>query len=1179
MRKPRGRRIALPPPSVLFDDDLAGSPFAARLNDGDCFDANPETSTSPHSPGREVTTVTSSRGRVLVVPPDSELPLPPGVRRPPSPIAEGSLRLDPIEVATADGGAGVFTERSRTLRSMLKNFLTNEYGTLNPMVNLAQHQIDSGVPVTDATVQEVTRFHPTMTGIDLRECRAITDVGLWALAKRSATRLHELNVSGVEQITHIGLRALSLRCDRLQRLDLTRCVQLNDLGLRVVAAGLIQLTHLRLRGCRQVTDHSLVEVARCCEKLRLLDLHGCDRCCEYGDGTLVELGKHAPKLHTLDLTGCKFVRANGLRTLAQSCPLVHTLRLGQTAAGRTPARKGREHVICAIARGMPALTILDLSGFSAPTNRDWKTIGKHLPELQILLLSSCAKIRSSALSKIGNGCLHLRELDLTGCAHIGLEAAGALAASEICTSGETGRGLTSLDLRKCPKIDATSLALIASKMSRLTTLKVTPSARNGGATAVRAIASELPFVLPAEEDVVARKVAEARHHHHGASATAGANASASDSDSMDLEMDLDLQLEELAAELAGANNGPRWVGWSPKADAVALIAAEERRRIEDKCAFQIQHLYARFVARKYMVELAAKAKQLWVVPRFQALWQGYKARQRVAKIRHDKLAALSAVVITSLWWGYLVRVEAAKRRRLIAMQANKNLAAIVLQKGYRGKMGRRIVSGMRRKIARSLARQSLKLTLRDAAAVTIQHAWDTYTGKSLAALAMRAKQLLALAEAELLAAARLVQKAWRCRGARQVFAMRKAAVAAMRQDAAVRLVQRGYRGLRARRLYLEKKKARDYEIFRNGEATKIQNRWRVHRSGYVKSMLGRMRAARKREDVAASLVQRAYRGYLGRGIFKAARWAKQQMALTNSAAAVIQNCFRGFKAREASEVMRALAKVAQETRPITDMIEGLEALKLGHQEDLVAATASLATFTEEVEQLGRELREVSMVKTDFYDSSRITGAPQRYRTSFLVRTLRDQIDEMNSAMGELPTQISELNAKIRTKEREIRASKRELRPIQERARQQTRAARRARLKESIKTSHTGAVGVQKLWRGYSVRSVLGEVDLNELMCWIEAWDEERGQPYYYNTFSEETKWSVPGELEMLGIVPSRVDTSDPWMECWDESSSSYYYFNTTTQECVVALFFVPCSCSCSSPICSMLLKMRTCAYL
>ena len=167
-------------------------------------------------------------------------------------------------------------------------------------------------------------------------------------------------------------------------------------------------------------------------------------------------------------------------------------------------------------------------------------------------------------------------------------------------------------------------------------------------------------------------------------------------------------------------------------------------------------------------------------------------------------------------------------------------------------------------------------------------------------------------------------------------------------------------------------------------------------------MLGRMRAARKLEDIAASLIQRAYRGYQGRGIFAAMRLAKEEMAKKDHAASVIQNCFRGFKAREASEVMRALAKVAEETRPITERIEGLEALRLEIVEELEECQSELETGTAEIAQLRMELREVEMVKTQFYDSARITGAPQRYRTSFLVRTLRDQIEEMEGSLAELP---------------------------------------------------------------------------------------------------------------------------------------------------------------------------------
>ena len=189
----------------------------------------------------------------------------------------------------------------------------------------------------------------------------------------------------------------------------------------------------------------------------------------------------------------------------------------------------------------------------------------------------------------------------------------------------------------------------------------------------------------------------------------------------------------------------------------------------------------------------------WVVPKFQALWWGHLARREVAAMRQAIRAAVSAVIITSLWWGYKVRVEVARRRRLFMIQGNQELAAVVMQKGFRGKLGRRKVATMRRRIALGKTRSSLKLTLRIDAARTIQKIWEIYLGKGLAHMAARAKEILALEAEELLFAAKLVQKAWRCRGARDIMRMRKAAVAAMKQDKSVRLVQRRYRGLIARR--------------------------------------------------------------------------------------------------------------------------------------------------------------------------------------------------------------------------------------------------------------------------------------------------------------------------------------------------------------------------------------------
>ena len=52
--------------------------------------------------------------------------------------------------------------------------------------------------------------------MDLEE-RAVTDVGLWAVA-RYCTALRKLRLQACDQITVVGLRALSLRIGRLLEL-------------------------------------------------------------------------------------------------------------------------------------------------------------------------------------------------------------------------------------------------------------------------------------------------------------------------------------------------------------------------------------------------------------------------------------------------------------------------------------------------------------------------------------------------------------------------------------------------------------------------------------------------------------------------------------------------------------------------------------------------------------------------------------------------------------------------------------------------------------------------------------------------------------------------------------------------------------------------------------------------
>ena len=98
----------------------------------------------------------------------------------------------------------------RTLRSLLRNFMTDS-GKLRDEIDLPKYASEANADVTNMLVQEVAEMHPKLKSLILKDCVEITDVGLWAIA-RQCVDLTRLDISGLCQITQIGLRSISLRC-------------------------------------------------------------------------------------------------------------------------------------------------------------------------------------------------------------------------------------------------------------------------------------------------------------------------------------------------------------------------------------------------------------------------------------------------------------------------------------------------------------------------------------------------------------------------------------------------------------------------------------------------------------------------------------------------------------------------------------------------------------------------------------------------------------------------------------------------------------------------------------------------------------------------------------------------------------------------------------------------------
>ena len=108
-------------------------------------------------------------------------------------------------------------ERLKAKRSqaMMKNFCSPLNGSVLTDIALKQYGIDSGEKVTNGTVQELCTIQPYMTRLDLTDCKEVSDVGLWAIARHSL-KLHTLVLAGTDYspYTHILFQLCAIDLSR-----------------------------------------------------------------------------------------------------------------------------------------------------------------------------------------------------------------------------------------------------------------------------------------------------------------------------------------------------------------------------------------------------------------------------------------------------------------------------------------------------------------------------------------------------------------------------------------------------------------------------------------------------------------------------------------------------------------------------------------------------------------------------------------------------------------------------------------------------------------------------------------------------------------------------------------------------------------------------------------------------
>lgn len=71
--------------------------------------------------------------------------------------------------------------------------------------------------------------------------------------------------------------------------------------------------------------------------------------------------------------------------------------------------------------------------------------------------------------------------------------------------------------------------------------------------------------------------------------------------------------------------------------------------------------------------------------------------------------------------------------------------------------------------------------------------------------------------------------------------------------------------------------------------------------------------------------------------------------------------------------------------------------------------------------------------------------------------------------------------------------------------------RAKRLRAKVRLQRSSCIKIQALWRRALTR-VAYKDPLRDY--WVECFDEEQGpDPYYYNTWSQETSWKVPNAVK------------------------------------------------------------------
>ncbi|KAG5184809.1 hypothetical protein JKP88DRAFT_354359 [Tribonema minus] len=992
-------------------------------------------------------------------------------------------------------------QRNRTVRSFMLNFLEDRDGSIKKRLDLGLHQVESGRAVTDAVVQEVARACPQLRGLALRGCAALTDAALWAVARHLAATLRDLSLAGCARVTAVGLRSLALTCRALEGLDVSRVPAIDDVTLsaaaliiprmphltrrsalpplaataavasaaaaaaRVIAGGQWQLRTLSLEGCAAVSDVGAADLARASPSLTRLNVSHCARVGEYGDGALVALGRHCARLRRLEAVGCH-----------RGCPELEALLLTGCAAVTGAA-------VAALAERCPLLAELSLSGCAALADADLAALAAGCARLRRLDVSGCPRITARGAAALARGLRALAELDLSHCAGVDDAALAAVArcggaarclrlrgCAAVTEAGVEALavacpGVRRLDLSGCPQIGRLFL-------SRLCQAALAGVARCGDARLV--CACRLPFSEPA-------------HEYFG----------------LQPRPDSAIRQAEIALRQAHAANV---IQCAARRHLLRRRQLERRRRkLLARSIVALQALARAHLTRAWYREWRKQVLRQRGATRVQMAWRALQARRRTRAIRDGHAARVgrgaAALALQCAWRRRAARGRAQARRdaravRLLAaarVRARREVSARHMQR--MGHAARKEAQRRREVIVLQVEAEKVRQTaaIKVCGVVMVRRAQCR----------LRRLRAARRRESERWRAAVRLQRWWRCRLARTVLAIMKfthsAAGCGYTEGAAADAELRRQHALGA-------------------AAVTIQSFWRAVRGRQLSKLQLALCVARRLRSEAANKIQRVWRGHRGRARHARLRAEAGAAALRERMALRVQRVFRGHVGRGAAEARRALRAVESRARPLLQQREALAAREDAESAALRQSRATLEPERLRAQALAEELDHAVVTKDLYTDSDKLSGVPQRFLTKFLQVRLQELRAASDAKLKALEHSCEQQAKKVRHTQRLLRQVRKELNAIGGGAADKVRLERSNRIRRRVRAERGAATTIQRHFRGWRVRRAVWS------WCrdyWVAQEDPATGDMYYYNTWSQEARWTKPLEISLFERAPAQ----------------------------------------------------------